>query len=99
MRRLAFFLIAHAALAQNILRPNDVGLPAGVTPPGLQGVGIDPKLDGALPLDLAFRDEAGRAVKLGEYFAGRPVLLVPVYYECPMLCTEILRGVVGSLRA
>lgn len=69
-------------------------------PAALQGVGIDQKLDQQLPLDLVFRDEAGREVPLSTYFhTGKPVLLALVYYRCPMLCTQILSGVSGSLKA
>jgi len=69
-------------------------------PGALQGVGIDQKLDRQIPLDLVFRDEAGRQVPLSTFFhAGRPVLLAPVYYRCPMLCTQILNGVASSLKA
>jgi protein SCO1/2 len=68
-------------------------------PPALQGVGIDQKLDQQVPLNIVFRDEAGRSLPLSTYFHGKPVLLAPVYYRCPMLCTQILNGVAGSLKA
>ena len=68
-------------------------------PGALQGVGIDQKLDSQVPLNLTFIDEAGRPVPLSSFFHGRPVLLALVYYRCPMLCTEILNGVVSTLRA
>ena len=68
-------------------------------PKGLEGVGIDQKLDQQLPLNVQFRDEAGRTVTLGSFFHGKPVLLAPVYYRCPMLCTQILNGMVGALKA
>ena len=69
-------------------------------PGTLQGVGIDQRLDQAIPLDLTFRDEFGRTVTLGSFFQpGKPVLLAPVYYRCPMLCTQILSGVASSLKA
>lgn len=68
-------------------------------PSGLEGVGIDQKLNSPVPLDLEFVDEDGAPVKLGKYFNGKPVLLTLVYYECPMLCTEILNGVLRSTRA
>jgi len=68
-------------------------------PEDLQDVGITQNLDAALPLDLEFIDEDGRRVVLGDYFAeGRPVLLTLVYYECPMLCTLVLNGVVDVLK-
>ncbi len=70
-----------------------------VLPPALAGVGIDQKLNAPVPLDLHFRDEAGRSVPLATYFHGKPVLLALVYYRCPMLCTQILNGVETSLKA
>ncbi len=36
-------------------------------------------------------------MKLGDYFGKRPVILALVYYECPMLCTQVLNGLVSSL--
>jgi protein SCO1 len=69
-------------------------------PGALQGVGIDQKLDAQIPLDLTFRDEYGRTVPLSTYFQShKPVLLAPVYFRCPMLCTQILNGVASSLKA
>jgi protein SCO1/2 len=68
-------------------------------PGALQGVGIQQKLDQLVPLDLTFRDEANRPVALSSFFHGKPVLLALVYYRCPMLCTQILNGVVSSLKA
>jgi len=69
-------------------------------PGTLQGVGIDQRLDQQLPLDLEFRDEAGRSVPLSSFFQSRkPVILALVYYRCPMLCTQILNGLESSLKA
>jgi protein SCO1 len=79
------------------LAPADAGQPAGAKPGILTKVGIDQKLNQQIPLDLAFVDETGRNVRLGEYFGKRPVILALVYYECPMLCTQVLNGLVGSL--
>ena len=59
-------------------------------PPFLKDVGIDQKLNEQLPLDLPFRDESGKDVRLGALVRDRPVILMPVYYECPMLCTMSL---------
>ena len=66
-------------------------------PVPLQKVRFDQKLDAALPLDATFRDEDGQTVNLGRYFGQRPVVLAFVYYECPMLCTQILNGLVSGL--
>src|ERR1017187_3052397 len=69
-------------------------------PGALQGVGIDQKLDTQVPLNLTFRDEAGRTVPLATYFQSKkPVILALVYYECPMLCTQILNDLESSLKA
>jgi len=69
-------------------------------PGALKGVGIDQKLNTQVPLDLTFRDEYGHTVPLSTYFhSGRPVLLAPVYYRCPMLCTQVLNGLASSLKA
>jgi protein SCO1 len=67
-------------------------------PAPLREVAIDQRLDAAVPLDLAFRDESGAPVTLGQYFGKRPVILSLVYYECPMLCTLVLNGLVRALR-
>ncbi|MBV8807381.1 MAG: SCO family protein, partial [Acidobacteriaceae bacterium] len=64
----------------------------------LEGVGIEQNLNGTVPLDTIFRDENGATVPLRTYFGTKPVLLVPVYYRCPMLCSQILSGVVAGLR-
>ncbi len=63
----------------------------------LKDVGIDQRLDAPLPLDTPLRDEGGRAVRLGDYFGKRPVVFALVYYNCPMLCTQVLNGLVGAL--
>lgn len=74
--------------------------PQLATPPPklLNDVSIEQKLDSQLPLDATFKDENGRDVKLGDYFGKKPVVLALVYYECPMLCTEVLNGMTASLR-
>ena len=73
--------------------------PANQRPPGLEFVGIEQHLNGEVPADLEFRDELGNPVKLAEYFGhGRPVILNLGYYQCPMLCSELLQGLVGSMK-
>jgi len=71
------------------------------TPPHLPGkVGIDQHLDAQLPLDTMFRDDTGRVVRLGEYANGsKPLLLVFMYYRCPMLCSMVMEGVTSTLTA
>ena len=73
--------------------------PANQRPPGLEFVGIEQHLNAEIPADLTFRDELGNPVKLGDYFGkGRPVILNLGYYQCPMLCGEVLQGLSGSLK-
>ena len=69
-----------------------------VNPGDLKDIGIDQRLNEQLPLDLQFKDETGRSVRLGDYFqSGRPVILNLVYYTCPMLCGEELAGEASAL--
>ncbi|MEQ1920929.1 MAG: SCO family protein [Pyrinomonadaceae bacterium] len=72
--------------------------PNGLPEP-LKTIGIEQKLGVQMPLDVEFKDEDGKAVKLGSYFnTGRPVIIAFVYYECPMLCNQVLNGLSGSLK-
>lgn len=72
--------------------------PANVRPPGLKNVGIEQHLDEQVPPDLAFRDETGKPVRLGDFFGRKPMILNLVYYKCPMLCGEVLSGLVSSMK-
>jgi protein SCO1/2 len=91
-------LAATSAQAQKEPPQSGEASTVGVRPPMLQKVGIDQKLDQSLPLELRFRDEAGRSVTLGQYFGPRPVILALVYYDCPMLCTQVLEGLARALK-
>lgn len=96
---LALLVLARAAAAAE--RDGAAGTQAPLEdtrPPALREVAIDQRLDEQVPLDLAFRDESGAPVTLGRYFGKRPVILSLVYYECPMLCTLVLNGLVRALR-
>lgn len=70
----------------------------GVRPELLKDVGVDQKLNQSIPLDLQFNDEDGRPVELRQYFGSKPVILSLVYYNCPMLCTQVLNGLERSLK-
>ena len=74
------------------------GPPSTGLPKALRDVALEQKLDHQLPLDLVFRDESGQEVKLGQYFGQKPVVLALVYYDCPMLCNQVLNGMVTSFR-
>src|SRR5438477_1759611 len=91
-----FILIASAfgqGMNNGIMSP-----PTNVRPPGLKNVGIQQNLNQQIPADLAFTDDLGRSVHLGDYFGKKPLILNLVYYNCPMLCGEVLSGLENSLR-
>jgi protein SCO1/2 len=76
------------------------GPASSITPEVLKDISFKQRLDQRLPLDAAFTDENGSAVTLGDYFQnGRPVLLAFVYYQCPMLCTQVMNGISSALKA
>jgi len=81
------------AMTKGIMSP-----PSNVRPPYLQNVGIEQHLNGQLPPDLTFLDDTGRAVKLGDYFGKKPLILNLVYYNCTMLCGEALAGLTGAMK-
>lgn len=70
---------------------------AGIAPALLRNVGLDQELNRQVPLDLFFRNEQGQSVALRQFFGRRPVILTLVYYQCPMLCTEVLNSLVRSM--
>ncbi|HVJ08980.1 MAG TPA: SCO family protein [Acidisarcina sp.] len=102
-------LFAAAVLALTMLLPAPA--PAQVAGPGdkvmgeqndhlptvLTKVKITQNLNKMIPLDGQFRDETGKQVHMGDYFGKRPAILALVYYQCPMLCSEELNGLVSAL--
>jgi len=81
------------AMSKGIMSP-----PANVRPPGLKNVAIEQRLNEQIPPQLVFRDETGKTVRLEDYFGKRPMILNLVYYQCPMLCGEVLSGLESALR-
>ena len=75
----------------------EAGLPAAALPAPLREIGFDQNVAGQLPLDVPFVDERGRAVRLGDYFGRRSVVVAFVYYDCPMLCTQVLNALAATL--
>jgi protein SCO1 len=86
-------LAAGQAMSKGILSP-----PANLRPPGLEHVGIEQNLNQQIPPNLTFRDETGKTVHLADYFGRKPMILNLVYYQCPMLCGEVLSGLESALR-
>jgi protein SCO1/2 len=73
-------------------------MPTSQKPAILQNVGIEQRIGGQLPLDATFKDENGRDVRLGDFFGARPAVIALAYYQCPMLCSQVLNGMLGSLK-
>ncbi|MFN7963711.1 MAG: SCO family protein [Thermoanaerobaculia bacterium] len=99
---LALLLAGASQLGAQPMNPAATGLGqarpinAASLPNELKDVGWDQRLGESLPLDLAMKDETGRVVALGDYFGKKPVVLVPVYFNCPMLCKLVVRGMADA---
>jgi protein SCO1 len=89
--RLGFVAFVLAMLSDRALSQSQL-------PEGVRNVGIDQRLNEQLPLDLEFRNEDGHLVRLGEFFHDKPIILSLVYHECPMLCNEVLEGMLRAFR-
>ena len=94
----AFCLLPSAFCLAQYAQPPRRGESSAQPPDALKNIGIEQRQGNTLPLDARFRDEAGRDVRLGDYFGKKPVVVAPVYYDCPMLCNQVLHGLVGGLR-
>ena len=94
---LAMMLASGSTYAQGPQGLAQAGDPTSARPGLLSKIAIDQRIGHVLPLDTPFVDENGRDVTLGDYFGKRPVVLALVYYECPMLCTQVLNGLVSAL--
>jgi protein SCO1/2 len=76
---------------------SEVADPASARPGILSKIAIDQKIGHQIPADIPFVDDHGTPVVIGDYFGKRPVVLALVYYECPMLCTQVLNGLVSAV--
>lgn len=108
MRTATAFLVVQLAFAGVVwAQPNfftgqtpEPGRVSSLKPEQLKQVSFKQHLDQQLPLDATFKDEFGRDVTLGRYYnEKRPVVLAFVYYQCPMLCTQVMNGLSSALRA
>lgn len=85
-------------MAQQYSADKPVGVSAQAPPPAyLKNAGIDQRLGTPMPLDLHFRDSHGQDAPLSAYFSKRPVALALVYYNCAMLCPQVLHGMSTAL--
>jgi protein SCO1/2 len=85
------------ALGAMPLKAQQYAAPA--PPPALlQSVGIAQEMNQQVPGDLAFRDENGKSVRLGDYFGSKPIVLSLVYFNCPFICTDVLNGQLRAMQ-
>ncbi len=89
----ALLLAAGAAHA----RPSSI-VPDNVMPGPLKAVHYEQRLGEQVPLDLPFRDDAGKPVKLGDYLGKRPAVRILAYYRCPMLCDMVMQAAESGLK-
>ena len=93
------FVLAPVTAQAQYSADRPVGTTAQQAPGWQKNAGIDQKLNGPLPLSDVFRDESGRDVKLGNLFShNRPVMMALMYYNCRMLCPQVLHGMAAALR-
>jgi protein SCO1 len=84
-----------AALHPRPLQAHDPSLhPAQV----LAALGFEQQLGAQAPLELHFRNEQGRAVRLGDYFGEQPVILTLGYFTCPQLCPLVREELFAGLQ-
>lgn len=68
-------------------------------PEELKGVTISEKIGETIDLNLNVKNEKGEVVKLSSFFSKhKPVMLSPMYYECPGLCSFHFNGVIDTLK-
>ena len=111
--RAAVILVSFAAFVSFVLAPKaaaqmaggpaaagykqEPGIVSTALPQPLREIGFDQNIDQHVPLDTTFRDESGQTVRLGDYFGKRPVVMVFAYFDCPMLCTQVISGLSSAL--
>lgn len=91
---LTFLLLIPPARAQLTMDPT-----ADRLPPQLSDVSIEQRLNQPVPLQLLFHDERGQSVTLAEFFKPRrPVILTLVYFDCRMMCNQVLSSLAATLQ-
>jgi protein SCO1/2 len=96
--RIGLALYFRATLLASILLLRSAVADESLSLQALTKISFDQKPGQRISLDLPFRDEEGKTVRLGDCFGRKPAILVLGYYQCPMLCTIVLNGLVESLQ-
>lgn len=102
-KALAIVALLAASVSSGFAQPagasrSILSLPETGRPPVLRDVGFDQRLGENVPLDLTFTDDRGKRVVLGDYLGERPIVLLPAYYSCPMLCPLTIEGAARALK-
>jgi len=92
------FLLVTSLLQASIHAVPEVGVPSTLRPNVLKNVGFDQKLGDKIPLELIFKDEHGNRIQLKDLYGSVPVILVPAYFTCPRLCSQVLDSLAETLR-
>lgn len=99
---LATLLVSSVSAAQggpDGARRSILSLPDAGRPPVLRDVGFEQRLGQTVPLDIPFWNDLGEAVVFGDHLGKRPIVLLPAYYRCPMLCPLTIEGTARALKA
>ncbi len=95
---LSALLLAAGGLTASPAAADSTIVPVGTMPGPLKAVRYDQRLGEQVPLGLPFVDDAGKAVKLGDYLGSRPAVLILAYYRCPMLCDMVMQAAESGLK-
>lgn len=93
MKALSAFVVMVAALVPCLSLAQATGVDR------TKGLYFDQKLGVQIPLDLKFKDDAGKDVRIGDYFHDKPVILALVFYQCQSSCLLIREGLLKTLNA
>lgn len=69
----------------------------GVSKELLAQVGVDQKMDAQIPLELQFKDESGKAVRLGDYFGKKPVMITMLQMTCDQVCSAQIEAMTRTM--
>lgn len=93
---LCCWLLVFSGTALAVQVPLSLPVDTLANPQAAKQVGVDEKLGGQVPLDLTFRDAAGKEVRLGDLITV-PTIIVPIYYSCPNVCSFLQGALARAL--
>lgn len=99
-RLVAWAMAGVVALVSLMIVPTASAQLGMQTPEEEQGLDIEEKIGATLPLNLKFMNAEGKQVELGHYFNNndkRPVLMLMVYFECPVVCDVLMQRLAETI--